>query len=117
MLRSFVLMVLAVAFALAGAGRMEAAASHCLKLAAAEQAQAIADEAPACHKTAHDKAPAHKPAPHHVEVCMCLTLAKAATWDEAASASAKIEQLPWLRPAAIAFVSNEPAPERPPPRA
>ena len=115
---------LALSIAFVFAGRMEAAAAHCAKIAATEVAATAADpEAMPCHdgddaaaaeSTGHHSAPQQTPA---TDACECIAVLKACSAIMAASASARIEPYEWMRPESAAFVSNEPAPALRPPRA
>jgi hypothetical protein len=120
MTQRLIRIVLALAVAFVFTGRMEAAAEHCLKLAAQEAgAQPVAAaEAGPCHG-AHMAAPA-KPMHRHGKSgakceCMAVLTGFAPTGD--AAASVQIEPYAWTRPETVSFASIEPAPDWRPPRA
>ncbi|HEV7691200.1 MAG TPA: hypothetical protein VGO52_10270 [Hyphomonadaceae bacterium] len=121
---------LAFVVAFVFAGRMEAAAQHCARLAlelaapiAAEVSQA--EEMP-CHGghemglKAEAPVKAASKAHHHGntgERCDCVGVLKAFAEVGAAVRSAHIEPYEWARPEAAVFASIEPQPDWRPPRA
>jgi hypothetical protein len=119
---------LALAVGLVFTGRMEAAAAHCARLAAAEQAVVepahhAQRDAPPCHGMDEavptpDKAP-HHPVQHDPAQSQCECIAVLAGFASFAPtvASAHIEPYEWLRPQAATFASIEPSPGLRPPRA
>ena len=120
MTQRLIRVVLALAVAFVFTGRMEAAAEHCLKLAAAEAAaQPVATpEAAPCHG-AHMAAPA-KPMHQHGKTtgkCECMAVLTGFAPVIDATASVQIEPYAWARPEAVSFASIQPAPDWRPPRA
>jgi hypothetical protein len=120
------------------AGRMEAAAAHCARLAQegfvapkateveAPKAEAQQAEATPCHGgqemglAAEAPAKAASKAQHHGkagERCDCVGVLKAFAEVGAAVRSAHIEPYEWARPEAAVFASIEPQPDWRPPRA
>ena len=120
---------LAFVVAFVFAGRMEAAAAHCARLAQAEAAEAHAAMAPAealpCHDMKNMGAdqtaqPEPHPSRHHDKAgdrCECVGVLKACAGVTAVTTSAHIEPYEWARPEAAAFASIEPSPDWRPPRA
>jgi hypothetical protein len=128
---------LAFVVAFVFAGRMEAAAQHCarlaLELAAPKAVEAEAPkpegqqaEATPCHgghemaMTAEAPEKAAAKAQHHGkagERCDCVGVLKAFADIGAAGRSAHIEPYEWARPEAAVFASIEPSPALRPPRA
>lgn len=134
MLERLTRLCLAVMIAFVFAGRMEAAAAHCVRLAQAEQAAitpvAEAQEAAMpCHGAEQDAAPVkaashHDGASHHKTThdkagdrCMCVGVLKACADVVAASGSSHVAFQDWVRPEMTAFASIEPSPALKPPRA
>ncbi len=116
---SRILLALVTAFVFTG--QMEAAAAHCARLVAANEAATapVQTETPPCHgdqattAPAHH-APAHKPAKDR---CECVAVLTACEGVATATASSRIEPYAWARPEAATFASNEPLPDLRPPRA
>jgi hypothetical protein len=114
---------LALAVAIVFTGRMEAAATHCAKIAATEAAaEAPQPEAMPCHGM-DEAAPSpqqgsHHTAPHNPaqKTCECVAVLTGYASVAAAIASARIEPYEWMRSQATAFTSIEPSPDRRPPR-
>jgi hypothetical protein len=124
MLNRLARVFLALATALVFTGQVEAAASHCARLAAVTEATAVLVKAdlPSCHENAADAEPASKtesPAPLSPakDRCECVAVLMTCASVAMAGASAHIEPYAWMRPEAVAFASVEPAPDLRPPRA
>jgi len=132
MIERLIRIALAFAVAFVFAGRMEAAAQHCARLAlelvapGAAEAEAPKAEATPCHgghemaMTAEAPAKAPSKAQHHNksgERCDCVGVLKTFAEVGAAMRSAHIEPYEWSRPEAVTFASVEPAPALRPPRA
>jgi hypothetical protein len=131
LIRPILSWALAFVMAFVFAGRMEAAAAHCARLAqeglVAPKTAAIEApraEATPCHG-GHEmglEAPAKaaSKAQHHGktgERCDCVGVLKAFAEVGAAVRSAHIEPYEWARPEAASFASIEPQPDLRPPRA
>jgi hypothetical protein len=118
---------IAFAFAVAFvfAGRMEAAAQHCARLALETKTEAPKAEAAAetmsCHHGGDEMAQkTEAPVKHHDrsgERCDCVGVLKGFSEIGSAMQSAHIEPYEWARPEAAAFASIEPSPALRPPRA
>jgi hypothetical protein len=125
MLRRLASLMLALATALVFSGRMEAAAQHCARLAAAEAAhQHEAPPAePSCHGVTEEAAaPTHHAPAHHsptqpADHCECIAGLKGCMELASPTASARIEPYAWLEARAVSFASSEPSPGWRPPRA
>jgi hypothetical protein len=112
---------LAVAFVFTG--RMEAAAEHCARILAEEQAIAEPPhEAMPCHdldaaKDAPEQA-SHHPTQHNPaqSQCECVAVLAGFTSFAPSVASAKMEPYEWMRPQAATFASVEPSPGLRPPK-
>lgn len=124
MIERLIRITLAFAVAFVFAGRMEAAAQHCARLAlelvAPKTAVAPTAEAP-CHGGHEMAMTAEAPAKaqHHGkagERCDCVGVLKAFAEIGAAARSAHIEPYEWARPDAASFASIEPQPDWRPPR-
>ena len=111
---------IAFAFAVAFvfAGRMEAAAQHCARLALETKTAA---ETMSCHHGGDEMAQkTESPVKHHDrsgEHCDCVGVLKGFSEVGSAVQSAHIEPYEWARPEAAAFASIEPSPALRPPRA
>jgi hypothetical protein len=124
MLSAFSRIMLALAMAFVFTGQMEAAASHCAKLAqdAGMQAEPEPASEPDCHGMA-DVAPAHHPAPQQTpdtpapDHCECIAALKVCAAPASLPGSARIAPYDWLLPEAASFASIDPAPGLRPPRA
>jgi hypothetical protein len=124
---------LAFVVAFVFAGRMEAAAAHCARLAqeAIAAPKAAQTEAPKAEETpchgghemglkAEAPAKAASKTQHHGKSgkrCDCVGVLKALAEVGAAVRSAHIEPYEWARPEAALFASIEPMPDWRPPRA
>jgi hypothetical protein len=127
MIERLIRLSLAFVVAFVFAGRMEAAAAHCARLAQAEAAAVeapAAEEASPCHgeeMATETPAPQHhgKPAHHDKsgDRCECVGVLKGSADVAAASGSSHIEPYELARPQAAVFASIEPSPGLRPPRA
>ena len=114
---------LALAVAFVFTGRMEAAAAHCARIVAEEQAVATpAHDAMPCHGT-DDAAPATEQASHHPapqdpaqDKCECVAVLAGFATFAPAVASAHIEPYEWMRPQATVLASIDSSPGLRPPR-
>lgn len=116
---SRILLTLITAFVFTG--QMEAAATHCARLVAANQAATapVQADTPPCHGDQAPAAPAHH-APAHKPVkdrCECVAVLTACEGVAIATASTRIEPYAWARPETVSFASTEPLPDLRPPRA
>jgi hypothetical protein len=129
MFSAFTRILLALSMAFVFTGQMEAAASHCAKLAqeAAAQAEPVPASEPDCHGMA-DAAPTHHNAPHHKapaqtpdtpapDHCECIAALKVCATPASMPGSSRIAPYAWLMPEAISFASVDPGPGLRPPRA
>src|SRR5689334_9407854 len=107
MTQRLIRIALALAVAFVFTGRMEAAAEHCMKLAAEEAAAlpVAAMDAEPCHG-AHMAAPA-KPMHHGKsgDRCECMAVLTGFAPVLAETSSAQIEPYAWARPEAVLFAS------------
>ena len=124
MFSAFTRILLALSMAFVFTGQMEAAASHCAKLAqdAATQAELEPASEPDCHGMA-DAALTHHPAPQQTtdtsapDHCECIAALKVCANPVSLPGSSRIAPYAWLLPEAATFASIDPAPGLRPPRA
>lgn len=115
-------MLLALATAFVFTGQMEAAASHCARLASLNEAavEPVKAETSSCHGHETATVVKTKPPAHHSPLkdrCECVAVLMACASVAAADASTNIEPYAWARPEAVTFASIEPSPDWRPPRA
>jgi hypothetical protein len=124
MFSAFTRILLALSMAFVFTGQMEAAASHCAKLAqdAAAQSQPAPADAADCHGMA-DAAPAHHTAPQQTpdapapDHCDCIAALKVCAAPASMPGSKRIAPYAWLVAADAEFASLDPSPSLRPPRA
>jgi hypothetical protein len=126
MIERLIRLSLAFVVAFVFAGRMEAAAAHCARLAQAEAAieAPTAGQGSPCHgeeMATETPAPQHHDKPAHHDKsgdrCECVGVLKGNAGVAAATGSSHIEPYEWARPEAVVFASIEPSPALRPPRA
>lgn len=128
MIQRLIRIGLALAVAFVFTGRMEAAAAHCARLVAEEQAaeaqHGAQPETAPCHGMDEASPAAPEPAPHHPahhdpaqSQCECIAVLVGFTAFASPVASASIEPYDWMLPQAAVFASVEPSPGLRPPRA
>jgi hypothetical protein len=123
MIERLIRICLAFAIAIVFTGRMEAAAEHCARLVAQEQAVAKPqhDAAPCHGAVAEDvfQQTSHHPAPQDPlqGQCECIAVLVGFASFAAPLASVRVEPYDWMLPQPAAFASVEPALALRPPRA